>query len=89
MVLAMRFTNVWRLWRAPHNRHSCASLLLANGVPMKQILEWLGHSDFSTTANIYTHLDVNSMLTSAQAMVAGLKWPSSNPIGTKIHENTF
>ena len=33
-------------------RHSCASLLLANGVPMKQIQEWLGHSDFSTTANV-------------------------------------
>ena len=38
-------------------RHSCASLLLKNGVPMKQIQEWLGHSDFSTTANIYAHLD--------------------------------
>ncbi|MGL6202095.1 MAG: tyrosine-type recombinase/integrase [Lachnospiraceae bacterium] len=36
-------------------RHSCASLLLANGVPMKQIQEWLGHSDFSTTANVYAH----------------------------------
>jgi integrase len=70
-------------------RHSCASLLLANGVPMKQIQEWLGHSDFSTTANIYTHLDVNSKLTSAQAMVAGLKWPSSKPTGTIIHENSF
>lgn len=23
-------------------RHSCASLLLANGVPLKQIQEWLG-----------------------------------------------
>ena len=55
-------------------RHSCASLLLANGVPMKQIQEWLGHSDFSTTANIYAHLDVNAKLTSAQAMVTGLKW---------------
>lgn len=38
-------------------RHSCASLLLANGVPMKQIQEWLRHSDFSTTANVYAHLD--------------------------------
>lgn len=53
-------------------RHSCASLLLANGVPMKQIQEWLGHSDFSTTANIYAHLEYASKLSSAQAMMAGL-----------------
>ena len=52
--------------------HSCASLLLKNGVPMKQIQEWLGHSDFSTTANIYAHLDAGSKLTSAQAMEKGL-----------------
>ena len=53
-------------------RHSCASLLLSNGVPMKQIQEWLGHSDFSTTANIYAHLDYSSKLSSAQAMAASL-----------------
>ena len=53
-------------------RHSCASLLLANGVPMKQIQEWLEHSDFSTTANVYAHLDYNSKLSSADAMVNGL-----------------
>lgn len=53
-------------------RHSCASLLLANGVPMKQIQEWLGHSDFSTTANIYAHLDCSSKLSSADAMLVGL-----------------
>ena len=52
-------------------RHSCASLLLANGVPLKQIQDWLGHSDFSTTANIYAHLDYSSKLSSAQAMVDG------------------
>ena len=44
-----------------------------NGVPMKQIQEWLGHSDFSTTANIYAHLDYNSKLNSAEAMVTGMK----------------
>jgi len=33
--------------------HFCASLLLDNGVSLKQIQEWLGHSDFSITANIY------------------------------------
>lgn len=53
-------------------RHSCASLLLANGVPMKQIQEWLGHSDFSTTANIYAHLEYSSKLSSADAMLSGL-----------------
>ena len=36
-------------------RHSCASLLYAHGVSLKEIQEWLGHSDISTTSNIYTH----------------------------------
>ena len=58
-------------------RHSCASLLLANGVPLKQIQEWLGHSDFSTTANIYAHLDYSSKISSAQAMEKGMLLPSS------------
>ena len=53
-------------------RHRCASLLLANGVPLKHIQEWLGHSDFTTTANIYAHLDYSSKLTSADAMLNGL-----------------
>ena len=59
-------------------RHSCASLLLANGVPLKQIQEWLGHSDFSTTANIYAHLDYTSKLTSAHAMESGLALPQNS-----------
>lgn len=49
-------------------RHSCASLLLACGVPLKQIQEWLGHSDFAITANTYAHLEFNSKLASANAM---------------------
>ena len=49
-------------------RHSCASLLLSKNIPMKAIQEWLGHSDFSTTANIYAHLDINSKLLSAKAI---------------------
>lgn len=53
-------------------RHSCASLLLANNVSMKQIQEWLGHSDFSTTANIYAHMDPRSKISCAKAMVHGL-----------------
>lgn len=50
-------------------RHSCASLLYANGVSLKEIQEWLGHSDISTTSNIYTHLDFNSKIKSANAIL--------------------
>ena len=64
-------------------RHSCASLLLANGVPLKQIQDWLGHSDFSTTANIYAHLDYSSKLSSAQAMVSGMTLPKTVDFGSK------
>ena len=67
-------------------RHSCASLLLANGVPLKQIQEWLGHSDFSTTANIYAHLDYTSKLSSAKAMVSGMALPESVNFGSKWTE---
>lgn len=53
-------------------RHSCASLLLAKGIPMKAIQEWLGHSNFSTTANIYAHLDSNSKQVSADTILSAL-----------------
>lgn len=57
-------------------RHGCASLLLANDVPMKQIQEWLGHSDISTTANIYSHLDYKSKIVSAIVMGSALALPA-------------
>ena len=38
-------------------RHSCASLLLALGYSMKDIQGWLGHSNYQTTANLYSHVD--------------------------------
>ena len=53
-------------------RHSCASLLLANGVPMKMIQDWLGHSDMGTTANIYSHIDSESKKVSAIAIGSAL-----------------
>lgn len=67
-------------------RHSCASLLLANDVPLKQIQEWLGHSDFTTTANIYAHLDYKSKITSAQAMETGLALPEGGGFGSRWRE---
>lgn len=64
-------------------RHSCASLLIANGVPIKQIQEWMGHSDFSTTANIYAHLDFSAKLSSAQALEQAMRLPDSSGLGSK------
>ena len=54
-------------------RHSCASLLYSNGVALKDIQEWLGHSDISTTSNIYTHLDYSSKVASANAILSLLE----------------
>lgn len=36
-------------------RHTSATILLANGIPLKNVAERLGHSRASTTANIYAH----------------------------------
>lgn len=49
-------------------RHSCASLLLAKGIPMKEIQDWLGHSTYSTTANIYAHLEKDTKNKSANVL---------------------
>ena len=49
-------------------RHSCASLMVANGVPMKVVQEWLGHATYSTTANYYSHLDFHSKKESAETI---------------------
>lgn len=41
----------------PHSfRHSCASLLINNGMDYLQVSSWLGHSSPSVTLKIYSHL---------------------------------
>lgn len=55
-------------------RHSCASLLLAKNIPMKAIQEWLGHSTYSTTANLYTHLESNTKNVSANVLANAISF---------------
>ena len=55
-------------------RHSCASLLLAQNIPMKAIQEWLGHSTYSTTANLYTHLESNTKNISANVLANAINF---------------
>jgi len=61
--ISERFSNLLKKHNLPHIRfhelrHSCASLLLDMGWNLKDVQEWLGHSDIKMTANIYSHLDV-------------------------------
>lgn len=73
--LTSHFTSVLKANNMPrirfHDlRHTCASLLFAQGVSLKEIQAWLGHSTIGTTANIYTHLDENNKLSSANAILS-------------------
>ena len=36
-------------------RHTCATLMIANGVDPKTVQAWLGHSDIQVTLNTYAH----------------------------------
>ena len=44
-------------WVRLHDlRHTCASLLLAQGVPARVVMETLGHSAIAVTMNTYSHV---------------------------------
>jgi len=49
-------------------RHTAASIMLKSGVNMKQIQMILGHSDYATTANIYSHLDYSDKIPATETM---------------------
>jgi len=51
-------------------RHSCASLLIKRGVPMKVVSERLGHSSIGITANLYTHVYAAEQDAAAEAIDA-------------------
>lgn len=65
-------------------RHSLASLLLARGIPLKEIQAWLGHSNFNTTANIYAHLDTNVKQKSANVLPNILNGQKNIPTYAKV-----
>jgi len=53
-------------------RHSAASLLLAQGVQLRAIMELLGHSSIALTANTYSHILPSVMADMATKMDAVL-----------------
>jgi integrase len=55
-------------WHPHELRHSAASILLDQGVPLKTISETLGHSSITITADIYSHLLEAARAEPARAM---------------------
>ena len=60
-------------------RHTCASLLVSLNVNMKVIQKYLGHSNMSTTADIYSHLDAGA--TGEASMKLGRLLSDGNEVG--------
>lgn len=54
-------------------RHTCATLMQMNDIDINYIKEYLGHSDISTTANTYSHLDLKAMQKPVNKMASILK----------------
>ena len=63
-------------------RHTCANLLLANGVNMEDIREWLGHSTLVTTEKYYARMAYTSKLASADKMA----WINETSLAKGIEE---
>lgn len=56
---------------SPHDlRHSCATLLLAQGADIKSVQEILGHADASTTLNFYVKSDLRQMKAATEKYAA-------------------
>ncbi|MFV0307465.1 MAG: tyrosine-type recombinase/integrase [Desertimonas sp.] len=53
-------------------RHTCASLLLAQGVPARLVMEMLGHSQIGITMNLYSHVLPTAMSETANAIERAL-----------------
>ncbi|WP_406077297.1 tyrosine-type recombinase/integrase [Micromonospora sp. NBC_00858] len=49
-------------------RHTAATLLLAQGVPARVLMELLGHSQIGITMNIYSHVMPTQLVQAADAM---------------------
>ena len=68
-----KFSSFLKRNRLPHirlhnPRHSCATLLIAQGVDIKIIQEWLGHSSIATTGNIYGHLQFKQKISTGTVL---------------------
>ena len=73
-------------WSIHELRHSCASLLLAMGVPLEVVSDTLGHASIRVTMDVYGHLLAPSRMQAAEAMSRALwlnEMPDFDPLATE------
>lgn len=70
-------------------RHSCATLLNSLGYSMKDIQEWLGHSNYQTTANTYTHVNFGEKKKIAQKLNKVLGSTVPYPVSNEACSSSF
>lgn len=61
-------TTIGRTPRVHDLRHTAATLLIAQGVPLPVVQDVLGHSSIQVTKDLYGHLDVDALRGAAGAM---------------------
>ena len=49
-------------------RHGCANMLIMARVPLIEVQQWLGHTNISTTADMYAHLTFDTKLRAAEVL---------------------
>jgi integrase len=74
-------------WSMHELRHSCASLMLAMGVPLEVVSDVLGHASIRVTMDVYGHLLAPSRMQAAEAIRRAL-WinglPDYKPLATDV-----
>ena len=68
-------------------RHSCASLLLAMGVPLEVVSETLDHASIRVTMDVYGYLLAPARMKAAEAMRKALwieEMPEFDPLATDL-----
>lgn len=70
---------------SPHTlRHTCASVMVQNKVPLAVIKEWLGHSSIKTTMR-YAHIEPSKQLEEASAVMGQMVMSTpSTPVTTPV-----
>jgi integrase len=78
-------------WHPHEARHSAASVMLAQGVPLEVVSEVLGHSSIAITKDVYGHLTEGMKRAAAEKMAAalGTRRAPAAPSGQFVRQEAF